>query len=97
MFKNGIVKSDTNLTGMHCAPTAESAQIWPVSNTPISLTMFSRESFREFVNERLTAAAEEIFRVVERTVVEYEEEIIRQRRLLDIMRKPELNLHRIGM
>ncbi|XP_054476802.1 zinc finger protein 3-like [Anoplopoma fimbria] len=50
---------------------------------------------RDFVNERLTAAAEEILGVFERTIVEYEEEIQRQRRLLDIVLKPELKLHRI--
>uniref|UniRef100_A0A3Q3IB95 C2H2-type domain-containing protein n=1 Tax=Monopterus albus TaxID=43700 RepID=A0A3Q3IB95_MONAL len=52
---------------------------------------------REFVTERLTAAAEEIFGVFEKTVVEYEEEIDRQRRLLDIVWKPEVKLHRIGL
>ncbi|XP_038590140.1 zinc finger protein 2 homolog isoform X3 [Micropterus salmoides] len=57
--------------------------------------MSSVESLREFVNERLTAAAEEIFRVFKNTIVEYEEEIDRQRRLLDIVWKPEVKLHRI--
>ena len=52
---------------------------------------------REFVNERLTAAAEEIFRVFEKSIAEYEEEIHRQRRLLDIVWKPEIHLHRIGV
>ena len=51
-------------------------------------------SLREFVNERLTAAAEEILGVFERTIVEYEEEIDRQRRLLNIL--PTINVHRIG-
>ena len=59
--------------------------------------MSSVENLREFVNERLTAAAEEIFRVFEQTVVDYEKEIDRQRRLLDIVRKPEIKLHRMGM
>ncbi|XP_028270366.1 zinc finger protein OZF-like [Parambassis ranga] len=35
--------------------------------------------FRLFVRERLTAAAEEIFKVFEETLIEYEEEISRQR------------------
>ncbi|XP_045889736.1 piggyBac transposable element-derived protein 3 isoform X2 [Micropterus dolomieu] len=56
--------------------------------------MPSVESLREFVNERLTAAAEEIFGVFRKTVLEYEEEIDRQRRLLDIAWKPEIQLHR---
>ncbi|XP_045898671.1 zinc finger protein 1-like [Micropterus dolomieu] len=59
--------------------------------------MSSVECLREFVNERLTAAAEEIFRVFIKTIVEYEEEIDRQRRLLDIVWKPEIKLHRIEL
>ncbi|XP_061591844.1 uncharacterized protein LOC133457029 isoform X2 [Cololabis saira] len=50
--------------------------------------MSSAESLREFISERLTAAAEEIFSEFERTIVRYEEEIERQRRLLDITGKP---------
>ncbi|XP_047445920.1 zinc finger protein 34-like isoform X2 [Mugil cephalus] len=57
--------------------------------------MSSSESLRELIIERLTAAAEEIFGLFERTVVQYEEEIDRQRRLLDITWKPEIKLHRI--
>ncbi|KAK7889181.1 hypothetical protein WMY93_024741 [Mugilogobius chulae] len=34
---------------------------------------------RAFVSERLTAAAEEIFALVERTIVEYEEELCRSK------------------
>ncbi|XP_059192784.1 zinc finger protein 879-like [Centropristis striata] len=59
--------------------------------------MSSVDSFKEFVNERLTTAAEEIFGVFIKTIVEYEEEIDRQRRLLDIVWKPELQLHRIEL
>ncbi|XP_044065424.1 uncharacterized protein LOC122882270 isoform X5 [Siniperca chuatsi] len=59
--------------------------------------MSSVECLREFVNERLTAAAEEIFGVFRKTIVEYEEEICRQRRLLDIVWKPEIKLHRIEL
>ncbi|XP_073321934.1 uncharacterized protein [Pagrus major] len=55
--------------------------------------MSSAECLREFVNERLTAAAEEIFRVLKKTIVEYEEEIDRQRRLLDIIWKPHMRSH----
>ena len=44
--------------------------------------MSSVEYLREFVNERLTAAAEEIFAVCKNTnvTVEYEEELDRQHR-----------------
>ncbi|XP_036953289.1 zinc finger and SCAN domain-containing protein 21-like [Acanthopagrus latus] len=59
--------------------------------------MSSAESLRAFVTERLTAAAEEIFRVFNKTIVEYEKEIDRQRRLLDIVWKPELKLHPIEL
>ncbi|XP_068579542.1 uncharacterized protein [Cebidichthys violaceus] len=49
---------------------------------------------RQFFNERLTTAAEEIFEVLKKTIVEYEEEIDRQRRLLNIVLKPEVKLNR---
>ncbi|XP_024118281.1 zinc finger protein 32 [Oryzias melastigma] len=45
--------------------------------------MSSVHSLKEFISERLTAAAEEIFRQFEKTIVQYEEEMERQRRLLD--------------
>ncbi|KAL0970711.1 hypothetical protein UPYG_G00246200 [Umbra pygmaea] len=50
-------------------------------------------SFRMFINERLTAAALEIFEAVEKTVVEYHEENERLRRMLRIT--PEIKLCRI--
>ncbi|XP_078790008.1 uncharacterized protein LOC144981320 isoform X3 [Oryzias latipes] len=50
----------------------------------------------EFISERLAAAAEEIFRHCEGTIVQYEQELCRQRRLLDITRNPRLQLHAIG-
>ncbi|XP_045889747.1 zinc finger protein 501-like isoform X2 [Micropterus dolomieu] len=56
--------------------------------------MSSVDFLREFISERLTAAAEEIFGVFRKTALEYEEEIDRQRRLLDIVLKPEIQLHR---
>ncbi|XP_029285706.1 zinc finger protein 135-like [Cottoperca gobio] len=59
--------------------------------------MSSVECLREFVNERLNAAAEEIFGVFQEAVVEYEAEIHRQRRLLDVVWKPEIKLHRIEL
>ncbi|XP_069026133.1 zinc finger protein 3-like [Embiotoca jacksoni] len=52
--------------------------------------MSSVQHLRDFISERLTAAAEEIFTVFENTIVRYEEEIARQHRLLDITRKPEI-------
>lgn len=58
--------------------------------------MSSYQYIRHFVNERLAAAAEEIAGVFINTIVEYEEEIGRQRRLLDDVRKPRIKLHRTG-
>ncbi|XP_047238069.1 zinc finger and SCAN domain-containing protein 2-like [Girardinichthys multiradiatus] len=57
--------------------------------------MSSAQSLREFIRERLTAAAEEIFIEVDKTIVHYEEELDRQRRLLEICWKPQINLQRI--
>nr|XP_046231071.1 gastrula zinc finger protein XlCGF53.1-like isoform X2 [Scatophagus argus] len=59
--------------------------------------MSSVEYLRQFVIERLTAAAEEIFGVFNKTIVEYEEEVDRQRRLLAVVWKPEIKLHRIEL
>ncbi|XP_051809134.1 zinc finger protein ZFP2-like [Acanthochromis polyacanthus] len=55
--------------------------------------MNSVQNLRELINERLTAAAEEIFTEFEKTIVQYEEEIDRQRRLLDNIWKPETKFH----
>ncbi|XP_058505062.1 zinc finger protein 391-like isoform X2 [Solea solea] len=59
--------------------------------------MSSLQCFRDLITERLTVAAEEIFRHVERTVVEYEEELYRQRKLLEIVCQPRVNLQRIEL
>ncbi|MEQ2276975.1 hypothetical protein XENORESO_016511 [Xenotaenia resolanae] len=58
--------------------------------------MPSAQSLREFIRERLTAAAEEIFTEVDKTIVHYEEELDRQRRLLNISWKPQIKLQKIG-
>ncbi|XP_075338676.1 uncharacterized protein LOC142398523 [Odontesthes bonariensis] len=55
--------------------------------------MSSVQHLREFISQRLTAAAEEIFSEFEKTIVQYEEEIDRQRGLLDISWKPQIKLH----
>ncbi|XP_029284254.1 zinc finger protein 3 homolog [Cottoperca gobio] len=59
------------------------------------------QMLRALVKQRLTAAAEEIFVLFERTIAEYEEELCRskeenerQRKLLDAVLKPQLRLHR---
>uniref|UniRef100_A0A672I944 C2H2-type domain-containing protein n=2 Tax=Salarias fasciatus TaxID=181472 RepID=A0A672I944_SALFA len=58
--------------------------------------MSSIPTFRDFICDRLTAAAEEIFRVFEKTVLEYEEALSRQRRLLDTVSKPQIHLHELS-
>lgn len=59
--------------------------------------MTSVHFLREFISERLTAAASEIFEVFEKTIVQYEEEVDRQRRLLlDLSWKPEIKLQAGG-
>ncbi|KAM9404034.1 uncharacterized protein ACWYII_028090 [Salvelinus alpinus] len=59
------------------------------------------ELLRMFLNQRLIAAAEEIFGVVEETIAEYQEEVSRTREennrlrlTLDIRTKPDIKLHR---
>lgn len=59
---------------------------------------------RGFLNQRLTAAAEEIFEVVEQTIAEYQEECfrtkeenVRLQKLLDIVIKPVIKLHRTDL
>ncbi|KAK7889167.1 hypothetical protein WMY93_024727 [Mugilogobius chulae] len=56
---------------------------------------------RALVSERLTAAAEEIFALVVRTIVEYEEELCRSKeenqrkqQLLDSLLNPQLRIYR---
>ncbi|KAM4597427.1 uncharacterized protein V3H82_024774 [Fundulus diaphanus] len=56
--------------------------------------MSSVQHLRDFISERLTAAAEEIFGVFHRTIAQYEEEMDRQRRLLDAAWRPEIHLDR---
>ncbi|XP_014847767.1 PREDICTED: zinc finger and SCAN domain-containing protein 21-like isoform X2 [Poecilia mexicana] len=60
-------------------------------------TMSSSQSLRDFIRERLTAAAEEIFTEFDKTIVQYEEELNRQRRLLEICWKPRIDLQRIDL
>ncbi|KAK2837907.1 hypothetical protein Q5P01_015119 [Channa striata] len=59
--------------------------------------MNSMESLRKFIDERLTSAAEEIIGVLEQTLSAYEEEMSRQRKLLDVVLQPEIRLHRTDL
>ncbi|XP_068426957.1 zinc finger protein 771-like [Clinocottus analis] len=65
--------------------------------------MSRAQKLRSLVEQRLTAAAQEIFGLFERTIAEYEEELSasrdeneRQRRLLDAVFNPEVRVHRAG-
>ncbi|CAJ1082830.1 zinc finger protein 135-like isoform X1 [Xyrichtys novacula] len=56
------------------------------------------QELRVFVNQRLSAAAEEIFELFERTILEYEEKLCgakeKQHKLLNAVYNPEVRLHR---
>ncbi|XP_029954883.1 gastrula zinc finger protein XlCGF57.1-like isoform X2 [Salarias fasciatus] len=56
----------------------------------------SLHSVRDSTTQRLTAAAVEIFTLFQQTIVQYKEEIDRQRRLLEITWNPQIQLHRTG-
>ncbi|XP_016521545.1 zinc finger protein 771-like isoform X4 [Poecilia formosa] len=58
--------------------------------------MSSVQHLREFIKERLTAAAQEISTEVEKTIICYEEELDAQRRMMGIDWKPQIKLHRVG-
>nr|XP_020473919.1 uncharacterized protein LOC109970593 isoform X3 [Monopterus albus] len=59
------------------------------------------QTFNVFLTERLTAAAVDIYGFVEKTIIDYQEEVYRTKmenqrlqRLLDLVYKPEIRLHR---
>lgn len=58
--------------------------------------MASVDHLRQFVSDRLAAAAEEILGVFHKAIVEYEAEIDRHRKLLDVVREQDLKLCVIG-
>lgn len=51
---------------------------------------------KDFVNQRLTAAAEEICELFESILAEYEEQVCRQQKLLDAVFNPEVRLYGAG-
>ncbi|XP_051806498.1 zinc finger protein 239-like isoform X2 [Acanthochromis polyacanthus] len=61
------------------------------------VTMCSVEYLRELISDRLAAAAGEIFTEFEKNIVQYQEEIDRQRRLLDVIWKPHIPLQLIEL
>lgn len=54
--------------------------------------MSTLQQLNVFVNDRLAAAAEEIFGAVEKTMVEYQEELYQQRKEVERLRKLLLDL-----
>ncbi|XP_023010719.3 uncharacterized protein LOC106676390 [Maylandia zebra] len=68
-----------------------------IRSAPVEAAMSSVQYLREFIKQRLTAVCEEIFSEVQKTIVQYEEEINRQHRLPDISRKPDRNSHIIDL
>ncbi|XP_062303908.1 zinc finger and SCAN domain-containing protein 21-like [Osmerus eperlanus] len=63
--------------------------------------MSKLEVFKDFITERLTTAALEIFAAAEKSFAEFEEEISRSKeesarlqRLLDVVTQPEIKIHR---
>lgn len=51
---------------------------------------------KDFVNQRLTAAAEEICELFESILGEYEEQVCRQQKLLNAVFNPEVRLYGAG-
>lgn len=59
--------------------------------------MSALDSLKEFIEQRLAAAVEEIFEYYEKIVTNYEAELERYREVLDIMLLPEIRLRREGL
>lgn len=53
--------------------------------------MSTLQTLKTFINQRLAVAVDEIFGLLETTISNYEEEINRQRRLLEAERSEFLN------
>lgn len=58
--------------------------------------MSSAVYLKQLVSDRLAAAAEEIFAVFHKAILEYEEELHRQRKCFSMTRQPVVKLRRIG-
>lgn len=92
------------IMGLYLLPTVNMRSIfshWCLIFFPP--TEMSPEQQRAVVHKRLSLVADEIFRILETLMGEYEaevsgshEEVERHRRLLDVTLKTEANLHRTG-
>lgn len=58
--------------------------------------MPSAEYLKQFVCDKLAAAAEEIFSVFHNTIVEYDQELDRHRKLFDVAWRPVVKIRRTG-
>uniref|UniRef100_A0A3B4UEC5 C2H2-type domain-containing protein n=1 Tax=Seriola dumerili TaxID=41447 RepID=A0A3B4UEC5_SERDU len=54
------------------------------------------QSLKVSIHQRLTAAVEEIFGLLDQTLIEYEEEMNRHQKLLDVAFKPEITAQKKG-
>ncbi|KAM8866477.1 uncharacterized protein ACB058_007378 [Synchiropus picturatus] len=86
LWRGRSIKSVTRLDVKMAAMNKKTAVVLRPDSK--SGRMSSVQTLRQFVNDRLAAAAREIFGVFELTVSELEEEVARQRKLLDVLLKP---------
>lgn len=69
----------------------------PFSGVRINKKMsLSVESLRTFAFERLTVAAEDIFRAFRQKMDGYDDEVNYRRRLVESVWRPAIKLHRVG-
>ena len=68
-----------------------------IRTQPSTGRMSTFESLKEFAEQRLAAAVDEIFEYFEKTVTEYDEELDCYCRLLDIILQPQIILRRAGL
>ena len=72
----------------------QGGEVLGISNYQKVIIMPDIETLRMFVNQRLTAAAEEILAVFGRTIVQFQQEIDLQRRQMAILNvNPEIKCH----
>lgn len=58
--------------------------------------MYSAEQIKSLVRGKLVIAAEEIFAVFQKVIVDYEKELERHRRFIDATWKSVVKLHKTG-
>lgn len=63
----------------------------------MGVKMSSVGSFRERLKQRMSAVGDDLCSALEETTVRYEAQIEQQRKMLDVIWKPEVKLYRIGV